>query len=59
VRLLDDVLRRLINKVGVPLLVIAGNHDSADRLGFGAELLRARGPRRRAALTRWSGCRQP
>jgi len=39
VSLLDDVLSRLISKVGVPVILIAGNHDSPERLSFGARLL--------------------
>jgi len=39
VSLLDDVLSWLIAKVGVPVVVIAGNHDSPERLSFGARLL--------------------
>ena len=30
---------RLIAKVGVPVILIAGNHDSPERLSFGARLL--------------------
>ena len=39
VSLLDDVLSRLVAKVGVPVVLIAGNHDSPERLSFGARLL--------------------
>ncbi len=39
VSLLDDVLSRLVAKVGVPVVMIAGNHDSPERLSFGARLL--------------------
>ena len=39
VSLLDDVLSRLVAKVGVPVVLIAGNHDSPARLSFGARLL--------------------
>jgi len=39
VSLLDDVLSRLIARVGVPVVLIAGNHDSPERLSFGARLL--------------------
>ncbi len=39
VSLLDDVLSRLCLDCGVPVVVIAGNHDSPDRLGFGSRLL--------------------
>jgi exonuclease SbcD len=51
VALLDDVLTRLA-ALGVPVVVIAGNHDSAERLSFGARLLEARGVHLRGALER-------
>ncbi len=38
VRLLDDFLRELVLGAGVPVIAIAGNHDSGDHLGFGAWL---------------------
>jgi len=28
---------------GIPVILVAGNHDSAQRLGFGSRLLSARG----------------
>lgn len=40
VALCDDVLRRLAG-LGVATVVISGNHDSARRLGFGADLIAA------------------
>ncbi len=43
VNLLDDTLSRIVLGEGVPTIVIAGNHDSPDRLGFGARLLASRG----------------
>ena len=39
VRLLDETLTRLVIGEGVPIIMIAGNHDGADRLGFGSRLL--------------------
>jgi exonuclease SbcD len=36
VDLLNSVLDRLVNKADIPVLMIAGNHDSRERLGFGA-----------------------
>lgn len=39
VTLLDDVLCRLVLDLEVPVVMIAGNHDSPDRLGFGSRLL--------------------
>jgi exonuclease SbcD len=43
VALLDDFLARLTLDAGVPLVAVAGNHDSAERLGFASRLLRDRG----------------
>lgn len=39
VRLLDDTLTRIVVGEKTPVILIAGNHDSPDRLGFGARLL--------------------
>src|SRR4051794_1710381 len=39
VELLDEVLCRLVNDLKVPVVLIAGNHDSAQRLNFGSRLL--------------------
>jgi len=39
VGLLDDVLSRLVLGLKVPVVLIAGNHDSPNRLGFGSRLL--------------------
>ena len=36
---LDDFLYAVVGELGVPVVMIPGNHDSADRLGFGARLL--------------------
>lgn len=43
VALLDDVLGRIVLDAGVPVVMIAGNHDSAQRLEFGARLMSAQG----------------
>ncbi|WP_242341395.1 exonuclease SbcCD subunit D [Anaeromyxobacter sp. SG66] len=51
VSLLDDLLNR-VAALGVPLVAIAGNHDSAERLAFGARLLEARGVHLRGAISR-------
>ncbi len=40
VELLDDILGELVLGVRVPVVMIAGNHDSPGRLGFAARLLR-------------------
>ncbi|WP_457668726.1 exonuclease SbcCD subunit D [Thiolapillus sp.] len=43
ISLLDDVIYRINTELGVPMLFIAGNHDSAERLGFGARALARNG----------------
>ncbi len=43
VELFDDALNRLAVDLAVPVLIIAGNHDSGPRLAFGARLLAAQG----------------
>jgi exonuclease SbcD len=43
VELLDDVLSRLVLGLRVPVVAIAGNHDSPERLSFGSRLLREAG----------------
>ncbi|HUU23732.1 MAG TPA: exonuclease SbcCD subunit D [Phycisphaerae bacterium] len=43
VELLDDVLSRIVLGLGVPVIAIAGNHDSPERLSFGSRLLREAG----------------
>src|SRR2546421_1824346 len=42
VQLLDDVLSRLVLDLQIPVVLIAGNHDSPGRLQFGARLLAGR-----------------
>lgn len=42
VALLDEFLTGLC-QANIPIYLISGNHDSADRLGFGSRLLEARG----------------
>lgn len=39
VSLLDEVLSRLVQEAKQNVIMIAGNHDNADRLGFGQSLL--------------------
>ncbi len=39
VELLDEILHQLIRGLGVPVVLIPGNHDDARRLAFGARLL--------------------
>jgi exonuclease SbcD len=43
VRLLNEVLSKLVLEVGVKVIVTAGNHDSPDRLGFGSRIMEDRG----------------
>lgn len=40
VSLLDGFLTRVVRDADVPVLIIAGNHDSPERLGFGADFLK-------------------
>ncbi|MGB8930264.1 MAG: exonuclease SbcCD subunit D [Anaeromyxobacteraceae bacterium] len=49
VGLLDDFLVRAA-ELGVPVIAIAGNHDSGERIGFGARLLTSRGVHLRGRL---------
>lgn len=50
VALLDDVLARLVVGVGIPVIVIAGNHDSPERIGFGGRILGRQGLHVRGSL---------
>jgi exonuclease SbcD len=43
VELLDEVLQRVIRGLGIPVVMIAGNHDDERRLAFGSRLLRESG----------------
>lgn len=43
VRLLDEVLSRILLDCKVPVIMIAGNHDSPERLGFGTRLMARQG----------------
>jgi len=43
VDLLDHVLQEIVLRLQVPVVMIAGNHDSAGRLGFAAEVLQRQG----------------
>jgi len=52
VTLFDAFLARVAGEQGVPVVVIAGNHDSADRLGFGARLMAEGGLHLRGRLER-------
>ena len=52
VRLLSDLLSRLVLGAGIPVIMIAGNHDSPERLGFASEMLAGRGLHVAGPLTR-------
>lgn len=43
VELLDRTLKTIVVELGVPVLAIAGNHDSPDRIGFGSALMQRQG----------------
>lgn len=43
VDLLDHVLTELVERAHIPVIAIAGNHDSAIRVGFASRMLRERG----------------
>jgi exonuclease SbcD len=43
VKLLDDTLHTIVNDLGVPVIVISGNHDGPDRLGFASRQLNKAG----------------
>ncbi|HLR09312.1 MAG TPA: exonuclease SbcCD subunit D [Bacillota bacterium] len=43
VHLLDEVLEKIVVDLDVPVLAIAGNHDSPSRLDFGSSLMQERG----------------
>lgn len=43
VELLNDTLDRLLLEAKVKVIMIAGNHDSAQRVGFASKLLEAQG----------------
>ncbi|AIQ39904.1 exonuclease SbcCD subunit D [Paenibacillus sp. FSL R5-0912] len=43
VQLLDRVLQKIILQLKIPVLAVAGNHDSPSRLDFGSTIMRASG----------------
>ncbi|MCU6710381.1 exonuclease SbcCD subunit D [Paenibacillus sp. J5C_2022] len=43
VELLNEVLERIVMKLNTPVLAIAGNHDSPDRISFGTGMMEERG----------------
>ncbi|MRG88320.1 exonuclease SbcCD subunit D [Salinibacillus xinjiangensis] len=40
VELLDRILTKIVHDLNIPILAITGNHDSAERMNYGAELFR-------------------
>ena len=52
IRLYDGAMRRICLELGKPVLMIAGNHDGADRLASCSALLEGAGLHIRGALTR-------
>jgi len=50
VSLLDDVLSRVVLGAGIRVVVIAGNHDSPDRLGFAGRVAERQGLALRGTL---------
>lgn len=43
VHLLNDVLDTIVLELGIPVLAIAGNHDSPSRLNFGSRMMKEKG----------------
>lgn len=43
VELLDRVFSKILLELKVPIITIAGNHDSRDRISFGSEILKDKG----------------
>src|SRR5688572_18561085 len=52
VRLLDDFLARVARDLRIPVIAISGNHDSPDRVGFGAGVLEQGGVHLRTSFAR-------
>lgn len=50
VALLDEVLANLVAEARIPVVVIAGNHDGAERIGFGGRILAGGGLHLRGTL---------
>lgn len=52
VELLDDTLSKILLDQKIPVIMIAGNHDSPERVGFGSRLLAGQGLHVTGALER-------
>ncbi|MFP4363531.1 MAG: exonuclease SbcCD subunit D [Spirochaetia bacterium] len=51
VSLFDSFLTGMVKELGVPVIIISGNHDSPERLGFSAKLLEKSGVYLRTSLS--------
>lgn len=52
VALLDEILSRLVVDCAIPVILVAGNHDSAERIGFGGRISEGQGLFLRGPLDR-------
>lgn len=52
IELLNKVLDKIVRELNTPVIAIAGNHDSSERIDFGSELLRKSGLYIRGILKR-------
>ncbi|GIN56908.1 exonuclease SbcCD subunit D [Lederbergia ruris] len=52
VQLLDEVLETIVLKLKIPVLAIAGNHDSPSRLHFGSKIMEQNGLHMSGRLTK-------
>ncbi|NMP33409.1 exonuclease SbcCD subunit D [Thalassotalea sp. M1531] len=43
IELLNSVVKRICNELNTPMIFISGNHDGAERLGFGAKQMKSAG----------------
>ncbi len=55
VALLSETLQELTGSLKIPTVIIAGNHDSPERIGFASELLQAQGLTMAGPLTAEAG----
>jgi len=51
IELLDQALRRLVKDKGIPVILIAGNHDSPERIDFGSSIFASSGLHMRGTAT--------
>lgn len=50
VALLDEVLAKIVVEARIPVILIAGNHDGAERIGFGGRIFSGQGLHLRGTL---------